>query len=53
VDTSTEVEATDGYVTGVFNERLALNSAWHNPSGMPTQQKPHRCREHASVMLLR
>ena len=36
VDTSTEVEATDGRVTGVFGERLSLNSSWHNPSGMYT-----------------
>ena len=33
VDTSTEVDAVDGAVAGVFGERLALNPAWSNPSG--------------------
>ena len=35
VDTSTVVEARDGVITGIYDDKLTVNPEWSNPTGMP------------------
>lgn len=35
VDTSNVAEAKDGIVTGIYGDKLTVNPAWSNPTGMP------------------